>query len=253
MSKRKQRRAPTPGAITAKPKPQPGAKSEAGVSAGRALKARTQQRRAREQRQRWLGLGAVLVVAAIAVAVFGLTRPPAAPPVPAERAAKQPSIGPENAPVTVVQFGDFQCINCVEWRRQGIPRQILQTYGDKVRFVFRAVNVISPPRSGIAAEAAQCAFDQGKFWEYHDLLYDRFPAASDDELKAYAAQLGLDRATFNACFDSHQYQALVAQDTQDAYKQGLRGVPFFTINGQPMYGFTFQEFQQRIDPLLRGR
>jgi protein-disulfide isomerase len=221
------------------------------VEPARAVKARAQERRAREQRQRWLTIGGLLVLAAVVVGVFFTTRP-SATPLPPDRAMRYPALGPETAPVTVVEFGDFQCTTCRRWYEAGVAEQIVQTYGDKVRFVFRPVNVINPPMSGIAAEAAHCAFDQGKFWEYHDLLYDRQPAASNSDLKAYAAQLGLDTAQFNACLDSRQYESLVAADTQDALRQGLRGTPFFTINGQPLYAFTFQDFQQRIDPLIRG-
>lgn len=233
-------------------KSQSEAKAGLGQASGRVVKARAQERRARQQRQRWLTIGGLVAIAALIVGGFVATRPPAAPAVAPDRANRHPALGPETAPVTLVEFGDFQCTTCRAWYRSGVEKQILQAYGDKVRFVFRPVNVINPPTSGIAAEAAQCAFDQGKFWEYHDLLYERQPAASDSDLKAYAAQLGLDTAKFNACLDSHQYQSLVAADTQEAFREGLRGTPFYTVNGQPFYGFTFQDFQQRIDPLLKG-
>ena len=99
-------------------------------------------------------------------------------------------------------------------------------YGDQVRFVWRDFPVITP-QSPKAAEAGQCAYDQGQYWEYHDLLYERAPALGVNDLKTYAAEVGLDTAQFNQCLDAGQHQATVDHDLQDALGRGFRGTPSF--------------------------
>ena len=104
-----------------------------------------------------------------------------------------------------------------------------------------------------AAEAGQCAFDQGKFWEYHDLLYARAPALSQADLEGYAAQLGLDTAQFNTCLETHQNQPKVAHDLLDAHNRHLAGTPAFLVNDRPIIGAQpFEYFKSVIDPLLAG-
>jgi len=133
----------------------------------------------------------------------------------------------------------------------GVLQQILDHYNGRVRFVWRDLPIITP-QSPKAAEAGQCANAQGKFWQYHDLLYARAPALSISELKSYAAELGLDTAAFNQCLDSGQFQAKVAQNQQDAYNHGARATPSFLVNNQLVVGpQPFSTFQSFIDPLLK--
>ena len=102
-----------------------------------------------------------------------------------------------------------------------------------------------------AAEAGQCAYDQGKFWEYHDLLYERAPALSVSDLKAYAAEIGLDTERFNQCLDSSQHQATVERDEQEAFRRGFRGTPSFLVNDQPLVGPpSFDDLQKLLDSIL---
>lgn len=102
-----------------------------------------------------------------------------------------------------------------------------------------------------AAQAGQCAFDQGKFWEYHHYLYDQARAIDTSGLKAAAAELGLDTQSFNQCLDSGQNQAKVDRSLQEAERQGFQGAPTFVINGQALIGPpTFEKLQQIIDPIL---
>src|SRR5260221_6782781 len=112
-----------------------------------------------------------------------------------------PSLGPQSAPVTLVEYGDFACPTCKAWHQAGVLKQVRAKYGDRLRFVWRDFPIIAP-ESFKAAEAGQCANDQGKFWPYHDTLYDHAPALDVSDLKAYARAVGLDAATFDRCLDS---------------------------------------------------
>ncbi|MDQ2997790.1 MAG: DsbA family protein [Chloroflexota bacterium] len=167
--------------------------------------------------------------------------------------AAHPALGPASAPVTIAEYADFGCPSCQAWHRAGILNQIRAQYGDKVRFVWYDFPVITP-QSPKAAEAARCAADQGKFWDYHDLLYLRAPAIDVESLKTYASALKLDRASFNQCLDSGTHQAAVERDLQDAFAHQFRGTPSFLINGQPLIGPpAFAVLQQRIDAILAGK
>jgi Protein-disulfide isomerase len=165
---------------------------------------------------------AVAVVAALAGMGCGSTPEAQATPTsqPTPRPVKidvgnNPSKGPADAKVTIVEFSDFQGAHCASFAQQTLP-QILANYGDKVRFVF--MNLLlqkADPYSEKAAEAGECANAQGAFWQYHDLLFQNQqaltglltpdptagPAKVVDSLKGYATQLGLDTATFNDCLD----------------------------------------------------
>ena len=161
-----------------------------------------------------------------------------------------PALGPTTAPVTIVEYGDFGCSACGAWHRAGIVKELRTRYGDQVRFVYRDFPVITP-QSPKAAEAAQCAYDQGKFWEFHDLLFARAPAIGVSELKTYAAEMGLDVAKFDQCLDSGQHAATVDRDLQDARERRFPGTPSFLVNGQPLGGPpSFEFFQGVIDQIL---
>lgn len=206
--------------------------------------------RARPSRSRWLMIGGVAIAAMIGGAAVVLLRPQAAP-VEAVRLSDDPALGPETAPVTIVEYGDFGCSACKAWHRAGILNELRTRYGDQIRFIFRDFPVITS-QSPKAAEAGQCAYDQGKFWEYHDRLYS---AATIDvsHLKTYAAEIGLDARKFNQCLDSGRHGSTVDRDLQDAIARGFRGTPAFLVNDQPITlggPPTFEYFQRVIDPIL---
>ena len=209
---------------------------------------RERQRAARERCRR-LTIG-VTVIAVLVLGAFVFWPRPQAEPVGASRLVDDPALGPATAPVTIVEYGDFGCPACRAWHNAHILDRVIATYGDRVRFVWRDFPVITP-QSPKAAEAAQCALDQGKFWEYHDLLFARAPAIGVNDLKAYASEIGLDTGTFNQCLDSGEHSAAVDRDLQDAIAHGFRGTPSFLVNDQPLAGPpSFSILQNLIEQIL---
>ncbi len=151
--------------------------------------------------------------------------PTTAIPQPTASPTDNRSLGPANALVTVIEYGDFGCTTCRAWHNSGTLQQLRDAYGDKVRFVWRDLPVITPD-SPKAAEAGQCAADQGKFWEYHDLVYATFKI-DVASLKSYAAQLGLDTTRFDQCLDSGQHKADVDRDWAEGKSHGFQATPAF--------------------------
>ena len=181
-----------------------------------------------------------------------------------------PAKGPADARVTIVEFSDFQGPNCARFAQETLP-QILSDYGDKIRFVFMNAPLASDAYAEKAAEAGECASEQGNFWEYHDLLFQNQealtvlvtldPAAGllkvVDSLKGYADQLGLDTAKFDDCLDSGKMANALQVDLQVAHKAaqdaGLTsfGLPGFFINGDYLSGAKpYDVFKQLIDAAL---
>ncbi len=165
--------------------------------------------------------------------------------------------GDPNAPVTMIEFGDFQCPFCGRYASDTDP-QVEEQYvkTGKVRFGFVNFAFLGS-ESTWAAEAAECASDQSKYWEYHDKLYssqggENQGAFSKDNLKKFAQDLSLDTQTFNNCLDSGKYTSLIQSDTQMSGSLGVQSTPTFVINGQTVVGAQpFSVFQQTIDPLLK--
>ena len=162
-----------------------------------------------------------------------------------------PAWGPVDAPVTIVEFGDYECPYCKLFHDQTVP-QIRQAYEGQLRFVYRDFPLVAiHSHDQKAAEASECADDQGRFWEYHDLLWANQQALDVDSLKAYAAQLGLDTATFGDCLDSGKNAQEVQKDYSDGVSYGVPGTPTFFINGVELLGAQpFSSFQAIIDGLL---
>jgi protein-disulfide isomerase len=172
------------------------------------------------------------------------------PRVAVEVAANDPVIGPPDAPVTIVEFSDFQCPFCS--RIGPTLDQIREAYGDRVRIVFKDFPLSIHPQAQAAAEAAQCALEQGKFWEYHDKLFANQRALGPDNLKQYAADLALDATAFNACLDSGRHKDGVLQDMADGQRWGVTGTPALFVNGRFFSGAQpFEAFRDVIDEELR--
>jgi protein-disulfide isomerase len=163
-----------------------------------------------------------------------------------------PSLGPETAPVTIVEYGDLGCSACWAWHKLGVQKDIRARYGDQVRLVwkdFPVVTLASPQ----AAEAAQCAHEQGKFWEFHDSIFesDNPGAIGKDDLTAYAAKIGLDMDKFNECVDSRRYRDKVNNQQHEAFEAGFNGSPAFQVTDEPIVGAQrFEVFEKVIDSIL---
>ena len=142
--------------------------------------------------------------------------------------------GADDAPVTLVEYGDFECPYC--GRAEGVVRELLADHGD-VRYVWRHLPLTDVhPHAQIAAEAAEAASAQGAFWEMHDLLFQHQDALRPSDLEGYARSLGLDVKRFSDELRSHEYAARVADDVDSADLSGVSGTPTFFINGRRHYG-----------------
>jgi protein-disulfide isomerase len=162
-----------------------------------------------------------------------------------------PSRGPADAPVTIVEFGDFECPYC--GNLEPTVEKALVSYAGKVRLVFREypLNDIHP-LAAKAAEAALCARDQGKFWELHDRMYAHQDALEVDDLKAAAAELGMDADSFNECLDSNMHAAEIQADTRAGDAAGVTGTPALFVNGRfvPGGAVAYDVLAQIIDDEL---
>ncbi len=163
----------------------------------------------------------------------------------------RPSRGPADASVTIVEFTDYQCPFCARHYQQTYPR-ILREYGERIRYVVRNFPIVqNHPHAAKAAEAAECAFDQGAFWPYHDRLFENSSALDSESLKRYALDLGLDSEQFERCLDSGVKSRIVARDFQDGRRYGVRGTPTFFINSRILIGAQpFSAFQDYIERAL---
>jgi protein-disulfide isomerase/rhodanese-related sulfurtransferase len=182
-------------------------------------------------------------------------RPQAASETLTERLVRPDShaAGNPQAPVTVVEFGDFECPVCV--RGEEAAREVRTKYANQVRFVFRQFPLVRiHPLAEKAAEASECAAEQGKFWEAVDKIYSRQSDLSDDGLKRDAAELGLDQARFNQCLTSGSTAARVRQDLADGRALGVRATPTFFIGQKRVEGVLPEaEFSQLVGEELARR
>jgi protein-disulfide isomerase len=171
-----------------------------------------------------------------------------------EIASSDPSLGRASAPVTLIEFSDFQCPFCQ--RVAPTLKKVRETYGDKVRIVWKDFPLTQiHPQAFKAGEAAHCAGDQGKYWEYHDRLFANQQQLQPEELKQHAAALGLDAAAFNACLDSSKYGERVRDGVAQGSRLGVNSTPTIYINGRMLSGAQpYETFVSVIDEeLSRGK
>ena len=161
-----------------------------------------------------------------------------------------PSQGPANAPVTIIEFSDYECPFCK--RAEPTVEQVVAAYPDKVRLVYRHYPLPFHKSARPAAEAAACANAQGKFWEYHKKVFSA-PSLDDATLKKLAGEVGLDQAKFDTCLTNKEMAAAVDKDVADASAVGVRGTPAFFINGRMISGAQpFEKFKVIIDEEIAG-
>lgn len=165
-----------------------------------------------------------------------------------------PFKGPAKAPVTIVKFEDFHCPFCK--RVQDTLGQLLIKYGKQIKVVHRDFPIDAlHPNARRGHEAARCANDQGKFWQYHDLLYANAPNASAKDLAAYADQAGLNVPVFEKCLLSGNHRQAVQMDIDEGTRQGITGTPTFFVNGRVVTGAqSLETFASMVDEeLARAR
>lgn len=145
-----------------------------------------------------------------------------------------PYLGPADAPVVIIEFSDFNCGYCRKWYNETLW-PMLEMYENKIRFVYRDYPILSQ-ESFRAAQAANCANEQGAFWDFHNALFSGEEALGPTAYTKYAAQLDLDVQSFQECIDSERYAEEVTADARFAAGLGVSGTPMFFINGIPLVG-----------------
>jgi protein-disulfide isomerase len=171
-----------------------------------------------------------------------------------EVAATGPSRGPEDAPVTIVEFSDFQCPYC--GREYPVVERLMKEYDGRVRLVFRHFPLDFHPHAQKAAEAGACAADQGgdKFWKLHDRMFTNQQKLAVDDLKGYAKEAGLDAVRFDKCLDAGEKKALVEADEKAGQEAGVSGTPAFFVNGLFVNGAVpYEQFKDTIERELKRK
>jgi len=158
-----------------------------------------------------------------------------------------PSVGPVDARVTIVEFSDFQCPFCQ--RAHPVINQILARYKEDIRFIYRDFPVASiHPDAQRAAEAGGCAHEQGKFWKLHDLLFQNQDDLSEKSVSDLAVQAGVNAVLFNECMRSGKFTSEVLQDIQEGTRLGVLGTPTFFINGNIVPGaLSYETFAELVE------
>jgi protein-disulfide isomerase len=201
----------------------------------------------------------VVAVAAVVIVVVGIV-------LLQSQAARTPvavsgvvgagtSWGPQNAKLLIQEYSDFGCTHCRNFALDA-GKRLRADYeaGGNVRFEYKYF-VINPPDTANAANAAECAADQGRFWDYHDVLFGQQGVSQNpfakSALKQYAVQLGLDSQQFNSCVDNDTHLDKVYRDSADGANAGVTGTPTFFINGQKYVGdLPYEELKADVDAAL---
>jgi len=162
----------------------------------------------------------------------------------------QPSLGKTDAPVTIVAFTDYQCPSCAAMHPE--LERLVKEYGDKVRLVTRDFPLSQHAEAFKAAEAAEAARDQGKYWEYIQILLRNQSALTVDKLKGYASELALDRTRFDSALDSGKFAESVQRDIEDGMKLGINGTPTIFINGRRVSAKGYDELKAIVDAAFKA-
>ena len=159
--------------------------------------------------------------------------------------------GKKDAPVTIVEFSDFQCPYCA--RLQPTLKQVLAAYPNDVNLVYKDFPLSFHQQAMNAAKAAHAAGEQGKYWEMHDLIFDNFNKLTDDSYKQFATQLKLDAAKFEADFKSSKYDQLIQESINLGRSSGVTGTPTLFMNGKRMQKRSFEDFKAGIEEILKKK
>lgn len=166
-----------------------------------------------------------------------------------EIAASGPTQGPADAPITLVEFSDYECPFCKA--SEAVVKQVLKRYPTQVKLVFKNYPLPTHPKARPAAEAALCAAEQGKFWEFHAKLFEKAPQIAPEQLAGIATEAGLDAAKLQECITAKRSSAQIDADLEVGKSAGVAGTPAFYVNGVPISGGrTVDEFAKAIDAEL---
>lgn len=162
-----------------------------------------------------------------------------------------PYMGPKDAPVTIIMFSDYQCVYCQKWYAE-VFKPLIQNYPGKIRFVYRdfPLSTIHPSATA-AAEAANCAEDQNKYWEFFNAVFTGTENLSYQSIQTYASAIQLDMDSFNQCLSSHKYRSEVEADFSYAAALGVQSTPTFFVNGLAVVGAQpYQVFSSLVEQEL---
>jgi protein-disulfide isomerase len=162
----------------------------------------------------------------------------------------QPSLGNANAPVTIVAFTDYQCPSCAAIHPE--LERLVKEYGDKVRLVTRDFPLSQHAEALAAAEAAEAAREQGKYWEYIQILMHNQSALSEDKLKDYASELALDRVRFDAALESRKFKEMVERDIEEGIRLGVDSTPTVFINGRLVSNKSYEDLKANIEAAFKA-
>jgi protein-disulfide isomerase len=162
----------------------------------------------------------------------------------------QPSLGNDKAPVTIVAFTDYQCPSCASIH-PSLERLVKENAG-KVRLVARDFPLTQHADAFKAAEAAEAAREQGKYWEYIHVLMQNQSSLGVEKLKSFAGELGLDRARFDSALDSGKFAEMVQRDVADGMKLGVKGTPSLFVNGRRVNAKSYDELKATVDAALKS-
>lgn len=176
-------------------------------------------------------LGGIALLLVIVISLPRATYPEVSP----SRLEDDPYLGNPTASIVLIEFGDYACEPCRIWHTAGILQQLLEQFPGQIKFVWRDNARISTA-SIKAAEAGQCAHNQGRFWEYHQLLFEQSAGLGELALKGYAQRIGLDMAAFNRCLDERQMRRKVSFDMRRAGEFGFSVTPAFRLNDESIIG-----------------
>ena len=216
--------------------------NEQGMSKRQILR---EKRQREQQRNRWVVIGVVIIGALLVawVLISSLKPPKVADFVTFDRPnADSNSAGDPTAPITITEYSDYQCPYCKKFSDE-TEKQLVDKFvaGGQVRFIYRSFGLFIGPESQASAEATYCAGDQGKFWQFHDILFANHTGENvgdytTKKLQAFAKTLGLDMDAFNSCMNSSKYAERVTQDGIDGRAAGIKATPSFVltyiVNGQ---------------------
>lgn len=164
-----------------------------------------------------------------------------------------PVWGPEDAPITIVEFSDYECPYCQKWQTEVWPA-LQKAYPDQIRLIYRDFPLTGIHQNAVGASlAANCAGDQDKYWEFHEQLFKAENGLGFEAMQGYAEKMGMDTTKFVSCITSDQYLDEVRQDFEDGRDLGINGTPTFFIGTYRLVGAQpLEAFQQVIDAKLNG-